>query len=119
MLGAQNKKTAFGRFFCGEKNWWSWRESNPRPQAFAGQIYMFSALFWVLPPGPRRRTLPRMPAPLRLAARQGARRAASRWNFPCSPELLLAPGPGHRHPVARLAGFKRRVRNVRRLQLVC
>ncbi len=25
--------------------WWSWRESNPRPQAFAGQIYMFSALF--------------------------------------------------------------------------
>ena len=24
--------------------WWSWRELNPRPQAFAGQIYMFSAL---------------------------------------------------------------------------
>lgn len=25
--------------------WWSWRELNPRPQAFAGQIYMFSVLF--------------------------------------------------------------------------
>ena len=25
--------------------WWSWRELNPRPQAFFGQIYMFSDLF--------------------------------------------------------------------------
>lgn len=25
--------------------WWSWRELNPRPQAFFGQIYMFSGLF--------------------------------------------------------------------------
>ena len=25
--------------------WWSWRELNPRPQAFIGQIYMFSDLF--------------------------------------------------------------------------
>ncbi len=25
--------------------WWSWGELNPRPQAFVGQIYMFSALF--------------------------------------------------------------------------
>ena len=24
--------------------WWSWRELNPRPQAFVGQIYMFSVL---------------------------------------------------------------------------
>jgi len=24
--------------------WWSWRELNPRPQAFTGQIYMFSDL---------------------------------------------------------------------------
>ncbi len=24
--------------------WWSWRELNPRPQAFTGQIYMFSGL---------------------------------------------------------------------------
>ena len=26
------------------KLWWSWRELNPRPQAFIGQIYMFSGL---------------------------------------------------------------------------
>jgi len=25
--------------------WWRRRELNPRPQAFLGQIYMFSALF--------------------------------------------------------------------------
>jgi len=24
--------------------WWSWGDSNPRPQAFAAQIYMFSGL---------------------------------------------------------------------------
>ena len=24
--------------------WWSWRDLNPRPQAFFGQIYMFSGL---------------------------------------------------------------------------
>ena len=24
--------------------WWSWRELNPRPQAFVRQIYMFSTL---------------------------------------------------------------------------
>ena len=24
--------------------WWSWRDLNPRPQAFIGQIYMFSGL---------------------------------------------------------------------------
>jgi hypothetical protein len=27
---------------CG--GWWSWRELNPRPQAFVRQIYMFSVL---------------------------------------------------------------------------
>jgi hypothetical protein len=27
-----------------EKGWWSWRELNPRPQAFLEQIYMFSGL---------------------------------------------------------------------------
>jgi hypothetical protein len=26
--------------------WWSRRESNPRPQAFVGQIYMLSWLIW-------------------------------------------------------------------------
>ena len=25
--------------------WWSWRELNPRPQAFYEQFYMFSGLF--------------------------------------------------------------------------
>ncbi len=25
--------------------WWSWRELNPRPQAFVRQIYMLSVLF--------------------------------------------------------------------------
>ena len=28
----------------GLDSWWSWRELNPRPQAFFGQIYMFSGL---------------------------------------------------------------------------
>jgi len=36
------KPTGKGWFF--QENWWSWRELNPRPQAFVGQIYMFSAL---------------------------------------------------------------------------
>ena len=26
------------------KIWWSWGDLNPRPQAFFGQIYMFSGL---------------------------------------------------------------------------
>ena len=26
--------------------WWSWGESNPRPKAIAGQIYMLSWLIW-------------------------------------------------------------------------
>ena len=26
--------------------WWSWGESNPRPKAFAGQIYTLSWLIW-------------------------------------------------------------------------
>lgn len=30
---------------CGAAgNWWSWRDLNPRPQAFSAQIYMFSRL---------------------------------------------------------------------------
>ena len=27
--------------------WWSWRELNPRPQAFFAQFYMFSRLLWI------------------------------------------------------------------------
>ena len=57
--------------------WWSWRELNPRPQAFVGQIYMFSVLFWISPPPPRRRTLRRQPVPLNLAPCQGTRHKAS------------------------------------------
>jgi len=26
--------------------WWSWRESNPRPKAIAGQVYTLSWLIW-------------------------------------------------------------------------
>jgi hypothetical protein len=28
--------------------WWSWRDSNPRPQAFSEQFYMCSVLVWFL-----------------------------------------------------------------------
>ena len=31
--------------------WWSWRELNPRPQAFFEQFYMRSVLFWFLATG--------------------------------------------------------------------
>jgi hypothetical protein len=27
-----------------DRKWWSWRESNPRPQAILAQIYMLSDL---------------------------------------------------------------------------
>ena len=59
---------------CG---WWSWRELNPRPQAFLGQIYMFSVLVWISRPTSRRRTLCETPAPLNLALCQGTRHGAS------------------------------------------
>jgi len=51
---------------------------NPRPQTFLAQIYMFSGLIWVSPPGSRSRTLHRTPAPYCLAPCQGTRRRASR-----------------------------------------
>jgi len=31
--------------------WWSWRELNPRPQAFFEQFYMRSVLIWFLATG--------------------------------------------------------------------
>jgi hypothetical protein len=40
----QTKKSP-NREWLGLWDWWSWRELNPRPQAFFGQIYMFSVLF--------------------------------------------------------------------------
>jgi len=60
--------------------WWSWGDLNPRPQAIVAQFYMFSDLIWISPPASRSRTLHRPPAPLNLAAAQGARTAASQCN---------------------------------------
>ena len=57
--------------------WWSWRELNPRPQAFNEQFYMLSDLFWISPNGSRSRTLSVQPAPYFLALPQGTRRGAS------------------------------------------
>jgi len=42
----KKKPTPKGWFFL---YWWSWRDLNPRPQAFFEQIYMFSVLIWVSP----------------------------------------------------------------------
>ena len=53
--------------------WWSWRDSNPRPQAFSEQFYMCSVLIWISPPVPRRRTLHRLPVPYFLVLTQGTR----------------------------------------------
>src|SRR5215218_1760549 len=60
-----------------EEWWWSWRELNPRPQAFNEQFYMFSDLFWFSPDGSRSRTLSVQPAPYFLALPQGTRSGAS------------------------------------------
>ncbi len=42
----QKKPPALGALAASSKRtkWWSWRELNPRPQAFFEQIYMFSGL---------------------------------------------------------------------------
>lgn len=83
--------------------WWSWRELNPRPQAFSEQFYMFSGLFWISPPASRSRTLRKQPVPLCLASGQGTRPEAS----PCKVPLQLGPydpSPAHRPTVARLTG---------------
>jgi len=68
--------------------WWSWGDLNPRPQAFFAQFYMCSRLFWISPPASRSDTLCRQPVPLDLALRQGTRRKASRYEFPCSLDSL-------------------------------
>ena len=41
--------------------WWSRGESNPRPQAFAGQFYMRSRLICISPFPPRSGTLREVP----------------------------------------------------------
>jgi hypothetical protein len=40
------KEKGRGRGPCWVGNWWSWRESNPRPKAIAGQVYTLSWLIW-------------------------------------------------------------------------
>ena len=102
--------------------WWSWRELNPRPQAFVRQIYMFSGLIWISLPMSRSRTLHGPPAPYFLASTQGTRMEASPCNYPCSREAQIAQNP-LAQPIGQLLqgslAIKQRVRNVRRLQLVC
>jgi len=85
--------------------WWSWRELNPRPQAFVRQIYMLSVLFWISPGLPRRRTLQTRPVPYFLVPHQGTRRRTSWCKFPCSLEVFLPPCPAHQRAVARLTGL--------------
>ena len=38
-----SRETGFVKF-RSYRNWWSWGDLNPRPQAFFEQIYMFSGL---------------------------------------------------------------------------
>ena len=121
---AQNRKKGKtpNRDRLGVFIWWSWRELNPRPQAFVRQIYMFSGLIWISLPMSRSRTLHGPPAPYFLASTQGTRMEASPCNYPCSREALIAQNP-LAQPIGQLLqgslAIKQRVRNVRRLQLVC
>ena len=85
--------------------WWSWGDLNPRPQAFFAQFYMCSRLFCVSPDASRSDTLRIRPAPYCLAPHQGARCEASRYEFPCSLEVLRPPCPAYRPTVARLTGL--------------
>ena len=73
--------------------WWSWGDSNPRPQIFHAQFYMLSGLFCVSPVRSRSRTLPSQPVPLDLARVQGTRTRASRCEFPRSRDGLKPPLP--------------------------
>ena len=70
--------------------WWSWRDLNPRPQAFSEQFYMCSRLIDVSPSVLRSGTPHKKPAPLNLAQRQGARRHASQYEFPRSQDSFSA-----------------------------
>ena len=89
----------------GQGDWWSWAESNRRPQAFFAQFYMCSRLFGVSPGAPRSGTLRPGPATLDLIARQVARRATSRCRFPCRRRACRPFGPAYRPTGARLAGL--------------
>ena len=37
-------KKSPNREWLGHRDWWSWRDLNPRPQIFHAQFYMFSGL---------------------------------------------------------------------------
>ncbi len=65
-------------------DWWSWRDLNPRPQAFSEQFYMCSRLIGVSPLVLRSGTPHKRPAPLNLTRHQGARRHASQYEIPRS-----------------------------------
>ena len=65
-------------------DWWSWRDLNPRPQAFSEQFYMCSRLIGVSPVMLRSGTPHNQPAPLNLVRHQGARRHTSQYEFPRS-----------------------------------
>jgi len=64
--------------------WWSWRDLNPRPQAFFVQFYMCSRLIWISPCASRSDTLRTQPVPFFLTPPQGTRGDASPYVFPCS-----------------------------------
>ena len=85
--------------------WWSWRDLNPRPQAFFVQFYMCSRLIWISPSASRSDTLHTRPAPFFLTPSQGTRSDASQYVFPCSEDVLRHPHPAYRPTVARLTGL--------------
>lgn len=64
--------------------WWSWGESNPRPQAFFEQFYMCSRLIWVSLFTTRSGTLCKTPATLNLDVGQVARHTPSQMKLPRS-----------------------------------
>ena len=84
--------------------WWSWRELNPRPQAFFRQIYMLSGLIWVSPLPARKYTLWQPPAAYFLVREQAARPQTILCNYPYSLDGLRHPCPAHRPTVVRLTG---------------
>jgi hypothetical protein len=98
--------------------WWSWGELNPRPQAVFVQFYMRSRLVCVSLTSSRSDTLRSKPVTLRLALYQVTRCGASQLNLPCCAGPC-GPSPDPLTDRCKSRRFKQRVRNVRRLQLVC
>lgn len=82
--------------------WWSWRDLNPRPQAFFEQFYMCSRLVWVSPFASHSGTLRKAPATYCLDPCQVARQRPSRMKLPHSLDGLRHPCPAYRLAVVRL-----------------